>query len=81
MNERIAQQNTHVEFFGIDDWLEGFCGKIRADDYMQFTLDWNWMVFPQLRFNVGLSHINNDSNITIYTYKRTQQYMSLRYTF
>ena len=56
-------------------------GLVRDDSYSQFSLDWIWRFNPQWRFNVGLSHITNSSNITIYTYKRSQQFLGLRYSF
>jgi tetratricopeptide (TPR) repeat protein len=56
-------------------------GKIREDDYSQVSLDWGWRFDPAWRLGLAFSHTTNDSNLTIYTYGRTQQYLSLKYNF
>ncbi len=54
---------------------------IREDDYGQLSLDWNWRIDPRWRLSIGTSYIKNDSNITIYTYERSQLFTGLRCSF
>ena len=56
-------------------------GAIREDDYRQFSIEWGWSFNRQWRYSIGIDHSSNDSNLTIYTYSRSQQHMSLRYVF
>ena len=56
-------------------------GAIRDDDYRQASFDWIWSFDVQWHYSIGINHSSNDSNLTIYTYSRSQQYMSLRYVF
>jgi len=54
---------------------------VREGDYDQVSLDWVWRFRPQWSFSFGASHSKNDSNIDIYTYKRSMQYLGCVYDF
>ncbi len=69
-----GQQTEH-------DALHPSFGTIREDDYRQASIDWIWSFNAQWRYSIGVTHSRNDSNLPIYTYTRSQQYMSLRYVF
>ena len=68
--QKVEHDATHPAF-----------GVIREDDYAQISFDWNWRIDPRWRFNIGSSYVKNDSNITIYTYERTQLFTGLRCSF
>jgi len=55
--------------------------EIREDDYAQVRFDWLWRFKPQWRVSFGASYSENDSNINLYTYKRSMQYLGCSYDF
>ena len=63
------------------DAIHPLFAVIRDDDYAQVSLDWQWRYKPQWRFSFGASYSQNDSNIDIYTYKRSMQYLGCAYDF
>jgi FimV-like protein len=69
-----AQQVEH-------DAIHPAFGKVRKDNYRQGSLSWIWRFDPQWRFTVAVNHTQNDSNLPIYAYKRSQEYLSLRHDF
>ncbi len=54
---------------------------VREDDYAQVSLDWVWRFRPQWSFSAGTSYSQNDSNIDIYTYKRSVLSLGCAYDF
>lgn len=54
---------------------------VRKDDYSQFELAWSWRFDPRWSMGLTLSHLSNRSNIELYTYGRTQEYLNLGYNF
>lgn len=55
--------------------------EIREDDYAQVTFGWLWRFKPQWRFSFGANYSQNDSNIVLYTYNRSMQYLGCVYDF
>jgi tetratricopeptide (TPR) repeat protein len=56
-------------------------GEVRDEDLSQITAGWRWQWRPKWTINVELSHYNNDSNLELYSYDRTQLYGGVRFGF
>ena len=56
-------------------------GDVRDEDLAQITAGWRWQWQPKWTINVELSHYNNDSNLELYSYERTQLHGGVRFGF
>lgn len=54
-------------------------GDVRDEDLAQITAGWRWQWQPKWTINVELSHYNNDSNLELYSYERTQLHGGVRF--
>jgi tetratricopeptide (TPR) repeat protein len=52
---------------------------VRADDYLQLSLDYTWLIDRDWRLNTLLSHTTNSSNLDTSDYDRTVLLVSVRY--
>ncbi|MDX1487589.1 MAG: porin family protein, partial [Acidiferrobacterales bacterium] len=56
-------------------------GEVREDDYYTLTLGWNWRWRPKWTINVELKYENQESNLDIFSYDRTQVFGGVRFDF
>jgi len=56
-------------------------GKVRDDDFSSLSFEWQWQIEPSWRVGFVSAYMDNSSNLNIYTYKRKQNYVSVRYTY
>lgn len=56
-------------------------GEIRDDSYRRAELELSYQFNMNWRAGVTLSHLRNDSNISIYQYRRTRGGIGVRYAF
>lgn len=56
-------------------------GEVRDDDFLQLATGWNWRWRPKWTINIQLNYSDNDSNIELFSYDRTELYAGLRFTF
>jgi tetratricopeptide (TPR) repeat protein len=56
-------------------------GEVREDDYYTLTVGWNWRFRPKWTINVELKYENQESNLDIFTYDRTQFFGGVRFDF
>ncbi|MDH5437119.1 MAG: hypothetical protein OEX83_10200, partial [Gammaproteobacteria bacterium] len=59
----------------------GFFGKIRKDDFWSATLSSNWLFMPDWSLRADINFIENNSNISINNYDRTEGQLSIRHDF
>jgi len=59
----------------------GFFGKIRKDDLWSATLSSNWLFMQDWSLRTDINFIENDSNIGIYNYDKTEGQISVRHDF
>ncbi|MBZ9610506.1 porin family protein [Rheinheimera maricola] len=55
--------------------------QVRDDRYQRAELDLSYNFNNHWRMLAAISHMRNDSNITIYQYKRTRVWIGVRYAF
>jgi len=56
-------------------------GEVREENFVQLAVGWDWRWRPKWTINVKLSYDNNDSNIELFSYDRTQIYGGVRFDF
>ena len=63
------------------DGLQPVFGEVREDDYYALTVGWNWRWRPKWTINVEVKYENQESNLDIFTYDRTQVFGGVRFDF
>lgn len=56
-------------------------GVEREADFVQFALGWDWRWRPKWTISVELKYDNNDSNLELFTYDRTEIFGGVRFDF
>jgi hypothetical protein len=56
-------------------------GEVREDDYYSLTVGWNWRFRPKWTINAEVKYDNQESNLDIFTYDRTQVFGGVRFDF
>jgi tetratricopeptide (TPR) repeat protein len=56
-------------------------GEVRKENFVQLAVGWDWHWRPKWTINIKLSYDNNDSNIELFSYDRTQIYGGVRFDF
>lgn len=56
-------------------------GVLREDDFAEIRLGWLWRVRDDWSVRTEVSHIRNDSSISLYEYDRDQFFVGVRYGF
>lgn len=55
--------------------------EIREDTFYRLAVGWNWRWRPKWSINIEAKYDNNDSNLELFTYDRTQVYTGVRFDF
>jgi tetratricopeptide (TPR) repeat protein len=56
-------------------------GETREDTYFALSTGWNWRWKPKWTINIEVKYENQDSNLEIFQYDRTQVYGGVRFDF
>jgi hypothetical protein len=53
----------------------------RQDRYLRAELEISYSISPQWRLLTSLSHLRNNSNLSLYQYRRNRGWLGVRYAF
>ncbi|OBP13418.1 hypothetical protein A5320_19130 [Rheinheimera sp. SA_1] len=81
LNERWTSSVTLDYLSGAYDELHPLFRLVRDDSYYRAELELSYSFSPQWRALASVSHLRNNSNITIYQYQRTRGWVGVRYVF
>lgn len=56
-------------------------GVVRQDTYGLVSFSWTWRFMPDWQLAMTIEAGNNKSNLALYSYDRTQAYLSVKYSF
>ncbi len=81
LDERWQSSLTLDYLKGEYDAVHPLFRQVRDDSYYRAELELNYSLSPQWRLLTSLSHLRNDSNISLYQYRRTRGWLGARYAF